>query len=214
MFTPQFWLAAAIVALLSYLLGSVNTSLVLSRFVVGDDIRRHGSGNAGMTNVLRTYGKKYAVITAAGDFLKVVVASILSRLVFAAWDITFIDAGYVSGLFVLLGHLFPLYFHFKGGKGVMVSLAIIFMTNPLAFLIIGVVFIPIVFITKIVSLSSVLGAVAYPILTWTILYLRGRNPLYDTICACVVSIIILITHRSNIKRLLNGTENKFGQSKK
>jgi len=213
MLTSKFYLAFVLIAVISYLLGSLNFALILSRQLAGDDIRRHGSGNAGMTNVLRTYGKKMAAATAAGDFVKAMVAIGLSRYIFIRLGITILDAGYPSGLFVILGHQFPLYFGFKGGKAVIVSLAVIVLTNPLVFLIIMVVFVPFVFMVKIVSLASVLGAVAYPVLTWAVLTWMGRDARYDTICAAVIGAIILFNHRQNIGRLLKGTENKFGSKK-
>jgi len=213
-FSWGLWIAFLAVAALSYLLGSLNFALILSRFLAKDDIRRHGSGNAGMTNILRTYGAKPAIATAAGDFLKAMAAVVLSRLIFRQAGIELVDAGYISGLFVLLGHLYPLYFKFKGGKGVMVSIAVIFLTNPPILLVLLLVILPVVFITRIVSLGSVLGAAVYPVLTYFLLWYRGEEPLYDTICAAIISLIIFYTHRENIKRLLNGTENRFGGPKK
>lgn len=215
MSAPLFWITTALVAVAAYLLGSINTAIIVSHFWAGDDIRKHGSGNAGMTNMLRIYGKGPATLTAVGDFLKAVVAVLLGRLAFwlAGLDYLPLDAGYLAGLFVLLGHLFPLYFHFKGGKGVMTCLGVMLVVNPIAFLIIAVVFVPLVFITKIVSLSSVLGAACYPFVTWGVLHFIGREPLYDSICAAIIAVIILVMHKSNIKRLLTGTENKFGGNK-
>lgn len=218
MITPIFVLSFAIVAVISYLLGSINSAIIVSHFYAGDDIRKHGSGNAGMTNILRTYGKGPAALTALGDFLKAVIAVLLGRLVFYLAALTpqtgyHLDAGYVAGLFVMLGHLFPVYFKFRGGKGVMTTLGVILIVNPVAFLLIIIVFIPLIFATKIVSLSSVVGAVCYPFIIWGVLHFQGREPLYDTICAAVIAVIILYMHRSNIKRLLTGTENKFGMKK-
>lgn len=216
MFTPNVLIAILVVALVSYLLGSINSAIIVSHIHAKDDVRRHGSGNAGMTNILRTYGKGPAVATAMGDFFKAVLAVLLGRLAFhlAGFPEDFpLDAGYIAGLFVLLGHLFPVYFRFKGGKGVMTTLGVILMVNPIAFLIIALIFVPLVFITKIVSFSSVLGAIVFPFVTWGVRYFQGREPLYDTISAGIIAVIILYMHRDNITRLLNGTENKFGQKK-
>lgn len=203
----------AAAALLSYLLGSLNFAIIISRLYARDDVRRHGSGNAGMTNILRTYGKGPAIGTALGDFGKAIAAIFISRLLFYLAGITLLDAGYLAGLFVLLGHLFPLYFRFKGGKGVMTTLGIVLATNPLVFLILAAVFIPLVFIVRIVSLVSILGAVCFPITTWIVQTLLGRDALWDTVCAAVIGLIIIIMHRENIRRLLNGTENRFGTPK-
>lgn len=206
-------LIGAILAV-SYLIGSVNFAIIVSRLTQKDDVRHHGSGSAGMTNMLRTYGKWPAAITFAGDFFKAAAAIALARWAFARYGVSLpLDAGYIAGIGVLMGHLFPLYFHFKGGKGVASSLGIMFCINPLVFVIIAVVFVPLVFITRIVSVGSVLGAAAYPIVTWIVLRVQGIPPLYDTLCACVIALVVLISHRANIQRLLNGTENRFGQKK-
>lgn len=214
MFTPTLLITAAIAAVAAYLLGSVNFAILVSRVYAKDDVRHHGSGNAGMTNILRTYGKGPAVCTALGDFLKAMLAVGLARLLFrwAGLQIP-LDPGYIGGIFAVLGHLFPLYFGFRGGKGVMTTLGVMLLVNPPAFLVIAVVFVPLVFITRIVSLSSVLGAVLYPLVTWVLCRLRHQEARYDTICAGVLGMIILIMHHGNIKRLLKGTENRFGKPK-
>jgi len=207
-------IAILCVAAGSYLIGSVNFAVIVSKVVAGEDIRTKGSGNAGMTNILRTYGKGPAAVTAVGDFSKAIVAIILSRVLFHHFGLGgMIDAGYIAGIFVLLGHIYPLYFGFRGGKGVMTTLGIIFVINPLVCLILAGIFIPVMFITKIVSIGSVLGAIAYPVITWLTDYLRGRTVIFDIVFAVVYMVIVLYMHRSNIKRLLNGTENKFGQKK-
>lgn len=206
-------LTLCVVAVTSYLLGSCNFAIILTRIFAKDDIRKHGSGNAGMTNVLRTYGKIPAICTALGDFFKAVAAIVLARWLFARAGIQLVDAGYIAGLFVFLGHLFPLYFRFKGGKGVMTTLGIVCAVNPLVFLIIAIIFVPFVFLTRIVSLASIVGAVAFPVLTYVVLSLQGRPALYDTICALVYAAIIIFMHRQNIKRLLSGTESRFGKTK-
>jgi len=206
-------LAGASVA--GYLLGSINSAIVLSRLMFKDDIRRHGSGNAGMTNMLRIYGKKAAALTAAGDFLKAAAAIALSRMALSYLGAELpLDIGYIAGFFALLGHLFPVYFRFKGGKGIMSTLGIIFCVNPLAFLIIAVTFVPLVLLVRIVSLMSVLGAIIYPFLTWAVLAFQNKPVLYDTLCSCVFAVIVLIMHRENIKRLIKGTEPRFSRKRK
>lgn len=202
-----------VVALASYLIGSVNFAMLISRVCFKEDVRQKGSGNAGMTNILRTYGKKAAIATGAGDFLKAVLAAVIARLLFEYFGLYMINAGYISGLFVVLGHLYPIYFGFRGGKGVLATLGVIFAVNPIVFFIIAVIFVPIVFITKIVSIASILGAVAYPVITWLVDYLRGRPAFFDVMFSLVFMVVILFMHRGNIKRLLNGTENKFGSKK-
>ena len=208
----QTILAFAIVCIGSYLLGSLNFALIISR-TKRDDIRKYGSGNAGMTNVLRTYGKRDAVLTTIGDFGKLIVAVLFSRWLFAQWGIPF-DAGYPAGLMVLLGHIYPLFFGFRGGKGAMTGIGVMFVLNPLVFAIVLGVFIPLTFVTKIVSLSSVLGAIAFPIVTCMVNHFQGKPLLADAIFSVIIGGIVILKHKENIKRLLNGTENKFGSQKK
>jgi len=204
----------AAVVLGSYLLGSLNSAIIVSRLFKGDDVRRHGSGNAGMTNILRTYGKGLALLTAAGDFLKAPLAIVISRWAAAYFGVYLpVDIGYIAGIAAMLGHLFPVYFGFKGGKGVMSALGIILCVNPLAFAVLAVIFLPLILITRIVSIGSVLGAFSYPFITWAVLFFQGREPLYDSLMASVISILIIVMHKDNIKRLLNGTENRFGSKK-
>lgn len=205
--------AIATVAVLSYLLGSLNFGVIVSKALAKDDVRLHGSGGAGMTNVLRTYGKGPAALTAIGDFLKAVLSIVLSRMLFQKLNITFIDVGYIAGLFVILGHVYPVFFGFRGGKGVITTLGVMLLVNPLVFLIIIIIFVPLVFITKIVSLGSVLGAISYPVITFFAAKITGQPTLSNTVFAAVYMAIVLIMHRSNIKRLLSGTEYKFGQKK-
>ena len=199
----------------SYLLGSLNAAIIVSRLLKGEDIRDHGSGNAGMTNMLRTYGKGPAILTAVVDFGKGAVAIILARLATSHFGLELnIDIGYIAGIAAMLGHLFPLYFGFKGGKGAMTALGVILCVNPLVFAIVAGVFVPLIFITKIVSLSSILGALSLPFVTWGVLHFSGRPPLYDSLLAGAIGLLIIIMHKENIKRLLNGTENRFGGDKK
>ena len=203
------------IALGSYLLGSLNAAIIISRLLKNDDIRRYGSGNAGMTNMLRTYGKGLAALTALGDFLKAAVAIVISRWLIVHCGIYLpLDVGYIAGVGALLGHLFPVYFRFKGGKGVMTTLGVILCINPAVFAVLALVFVPLIFITRIVSLGSVLGAVSYPFITWAVLALQGRPPLYDCLMAAAIALLVIIMHKDNIKRLLNGTENRFGSKKK
>jgi glycerol-3-phosphate acyltransferase PlsY len=127
----------------------------------GDDIRKYGSGNAGMTNMLRTYGKWPAVFTALGDFLKAVAAVFVARALHGQLAGFPVDAGYLAGIFVIVGHLFPLYFRFKGGKGVMTALGVLVSVNPPVFAIVVVAAVPLIFITRIVSIASISGALVF-----------------------------------------------------
>ncbi len=207
-------LFAAVVALVSYLLGSVSFAVIVSRIGAKDDVRNHGSGNAGMTNILRSYGKKMAAFTAIGDFGKGVIAVALGRIIFSLAGIQGIDAGYIAGLFVILGHLYPLFFGFKGGKGVLTSLGAAVIVSPIPFLVIAGIAIPTVFAVKIVSLISVIGFALYPVVVVAVDLLLNKPLWGELLFSLIVSSLGIWKHRSNIQRLRAGTEYKFGQKNK
>ncbi len=186
-----------------YLFGSLNFAIIYSK-LKGDDIRNHGSGNAGATNVLRTYGKGAAAIVFALDILKGVIAVMITRIFF---DDMLYDC--VSALGAVLGHNFPLYYGFKGGKGVATSLAVLLVLNYPTALIGVAAFIIVVLVTKYVSLSSILAAVAAMISAFV--FFRVNE--FSIFCL-IIGTLCIYRHRSNIKRLLNGTESKLGQKKK
>lgn len=205
--------ATAITALIAYLLGSISFAIIVSKVYAHDDVRKYGSKNAGMTNILRTYGKLPAFFTLLGDFLKGVLAVVIGRWIFSTMGITAFDAGYVAGFFALLGHLYPVYFGFKGGKGVLTSLGIILVVNPLVFFILLIIFLPILFITKIVSLISITGALLYPVITLVVDLCLRKPALFDVLFAALFSVIVIYKHKDNIHRLLNGTEKRIGDKK-
>ncbi len=203
-----------IVAVISYLLGSISFAVIISKKLCGDDVRNHGSGNAGMTNVLRVYGKKMAALVCIGDFAKGIIAVFIGRLIFESVGITILDGGYVGGAFALLGHLFPVYFGFKGGKGVLTSAGIMLVINPVVFLFLVPATVVLMFLTRIVSLGSVIAAVLYPVITHLVnTYIYHDASPVDTIAAAFICVVVVLMHRENIKRLLNGTESRFGQKK-
>lgn len=202
-------LAIVLVALFAYLLGSISFAVVVSRIYAHDDVRKYGSHNAGMTNVLRVYGKVPALFTFLGDFFKGAVAVVLGRWIFRLMGIDGLDAGYIAGIFALLGHLFPLYFGFKGGKGVLTSMGIMLAINPIVLAVLAAILIPVLFLVKIVSLISVTGALLYPLVTYMVRVFQQRPALTDTLFALVFSVLVVWMHRENIKRLLNGTEKKI-----
>lgn len=209
----QTVLASILSAAAAYLLGSVSFAIVVSKSLYHQDVRQFGSGNAGMTNILRTYGKKAAALTLAGDFLKGVAAVLISRLIFAAMGVTLFDGAYVGGLFAILGHLYPVYFGFRGGKGILTSIGIIAVINPFVFLGLLIIGLPLIFLTKIVSVGSLAGAVCYPFLTLLVDFWQGGVSWLDFSFSLVIALLVIWMHRSNIKRLLNGTENRFGSKK-
>ncbi|MBR6806741.1 MAG: glycerol-3-phosphate 1-O-acyltransferase PlsY [Clostridia bacterium] len=189
------WVIAIVAA---YLLGSINLSIIISSKFYNDDIRLHGSGNAGMTNVMRTYGKKMAIITFAGDFFKAVIASLVGRVLLGY------PGAYIAGLFCFLGHIFPCFYKFKGGKGVVTAAAMILMTNPLVCGILFALFVMLVLATKFISLGSVVCLLAYPIILH-----RISGPGLPVLVAILMGVFCAYAHRGNIKRIMNGTERKF-----
>lgn len=219
-------IAFAVIAVLSYLLGSLNFGVIVSNSMKNDDVRTHGSGNAGSTNMLRNYGKKYAVITIIGDMLKVVVAIVLAYLILSLSNVPIFDKNGVqgygifgvdikmftksfSGLFCVLGHIFPCFFKFKGGKGVATSGGMVFVIDWRIALILLAIFIIIVAVTKYVSLGSIVMALLYPVFIF--LFYKSVTL---TVISAVFTLIVVIAHRENIKKLLNHSESKITDKKK
>lgn len=198
-----------VVALVAYLLGSISFSVIISKRVAGFDVRDKGSKNAGSTNVLRTVGKKAAIITLICDCLKGVIAILIAFIAGKIW--TDLDSALLvqlAGIFVVLGHTFPVFFKFKGGKGVATSLGVLLLTNWQIGLICLVFALVLMALTRFVSLGSVAAAILYPILTIFITtnYLVPGNYI---IFGIVLAILVIFNHRENVKRLLTGTENKL-----
>ena len=218
-------LALALTALAGYLLGSINWSIILTwLFKDREDIREFGSGNAGMTNVLRTVGKKAAVLTFAGDFLKCVVALLLSQAfvaLLAPESVEFYGvARYVAGVACVLGHIFPVYYGFRGGKGVVTSAAMIALTDWRVFLLVLLTFAIVFAAKRIVSLASVVCAALYPVFTFLFLFLvefsgshlanHGDRSLayvlFATAASLFIGLTVVVKHKANIGRLLRGEE--------
>ncbi|AFK02748.1 Glycerol-3-phosphate acyltransferase [Emticicia oligotrophica DSM 17448] len=195
--------------ILAYLMGSIPTAVWYGRIFHGIDVREHGSGNAGATNSLRTLGKKAGIIVLIVDFLKGFLAVKAAGLFMS--DIT--QYLYLlMGLAVIMGHIFPIFAQFKGGKGVATSMGVLVATFPWAALGCFLVFLVIVLATKYVSLGSILGGLAFPIQLMFNLWNDNADN-YAIGFAWVVFLILTIMHRQNISRLINGTENKFGAKK-
>ena len=209
-----------IIGIIAYLIGSVNFSILISKKVAGFDLREKGSGNAGTTNVLRTVGKGAAAVTLILDILKgvvaIYVAILYGKIVTGITNLP-IDHSIlvqVAGIFVILGHTFPIYFGFKGGKGVATSLGILITTNYQIGLICLVFALILIVLTKMVSVGSLAAAILFPVLT---LFLGKENyivPGNYFIYSIAIALIVIFNHRANIKRLLNGTENKLSFKKK
>lgn len=198
-----------IVSIIAYLLGSISFSIIISKKMAGFDVRDKGSKNAGSTNVLRTVGKKAAIITLICDCLKGVIAILIAYI--AGNIAKNLDRALLiqlAGIFVVLGHTFPVFFKFKGGKGVATSLGVLLMVNWQIGLICLVFALILMALTRFVSLGSVAAAILFPVLTVFITnnYLVPGNYI---IFGIILAILVIFNHRENVKRLLAGTENKL-----
>lgn len=201
------------IAIIAYAIGSINFSVILSKKMAGFDVREKGSGNAGTTNMLRSVGKKAAAITLICDILKGVVSILIAILIgniFQGLNRALLVQ--IAGLAVVIGHTFPVFFKFKGGKGVATALGIILLTNWQIGLICLIFGIFLIATTRMVSLGSIMAAILFPILTIFI----HNNYIVDgnyIIFGILLGAFVTFNHRANLKRLLNGTENKISFKK-
>ena len=195
------------ILVLSYLIGSISSSIIISKIMTGEDIRKHGSGNAGATNALRVLGKKGGILTLLGDILKTVIAILISKVILKE-DTSL--AVYLSGVGAVLGHNYPVWFGFKGGKGIAVSITAILFADFKIGLIVLIVSLLIMATTKYVSLGSVMGAVLCILLS---LILRWDD-VYYILFTVIVGVLAIYRHKANIVRLLKGEENKLGSKNK
>lgn len=221
-------LAVLTTALEAYLLGSIDTGILVSKLIYHDDVRKYGSGAAGMTNMLRTFGKKAAALTAAGDVLKGVAAVCLGRWLFstilpngafsaAPGGLSPYLAPYLAAIFAVIGHSKPLYFGFKGGKGVLVAGGAILAVQPVLMPFLFLIFLACLLPTGMVSLGSVTMAVAYPFLTLGYgLYqgLAGRDLAVTVVGAAIMACMVIYMHRANLQRIREGKEYRFGKKHK
>ena len=204
-----------IVGIIAYLIGSINFSVLISKKMAGFDVREKGSGNAGATNMLRSVGKKGAVLTLICDILKGVVSIVIAIIVGnIAKNLDRELLLQIAGIAVVLGHTFPIFFGFKGGKGVATSLGVLLISNWQIGLICLVFAVVLMALTRMVSLGSCAAAVLFPVLTlfinqhYTVLT-DGKSGRVYFVYSVILAIIVLYNHRSNIKRILSGTENKL-----
>ena len=207
-----------LIAIIAYLIGSVNFSVIFSKKFAGFDVREKGSGNAGTTNMLRSVGKKAAAITLICDILKGVVAIGIAILLGYIPEMNKELLLQIAGVAVILGHTFPVFFGFKGGKGVATSLGVLLLSNWQIGLICLVFALVLMILTRMVSVGSCAAAILFPVLTlfinehYTVLT-EGKPGNVYFIYSVILGIIVLFNHKENIKRLLNGTENKIRFSK-
>ena len=231
-FLADNWWRFLITALAAYLLGSINTAVMVTGIVTKGkkDIRQMGSGNAGFTNVLRSVGKVPAIVTIVCDALKCVVAVLLGGFIFSfiaadsqILSSEYVNCGkYIAGIFCILGHSYPVYFHFKGGKGVVTAAALMLTEDWRVFLCILATFLIIFLISKIISAASITCAVLYApytfVMTFVFDYLNGGGyslayVLLSTFAALIIGIFVVVKHKENIKRLLRGEEKKITSKK-
>ncbi len=224
------YLIALVVAIASYLVGSINPSIILSRSIYGKDIRESGSGNAGTTNMLRTHGKGIAILTLICDILKgaimVILASWIDNLfgtpdaAFSRFENTFLlgNLKYIAGIFAVIGHDFPIYFGFRGGKGVATSLGVVLALDWQVGVIVLVAAIAIMAASRYVSLGSITAGGIYPFVLFVYLLSKGENMesnITYIAMSFILAVLLIGKHHTNITKLRNGTENKlFGKKAK
>ena len=201
-----------IIAIIAYAIGSINFSVLISKKMAGFDVREKGSGNAGTTNMLRSVGKKAAVITLLCDILNGVVS--IGIALIAGNIVKNVDKAVlvqIAGILVVVGHTFPIFFEFKGGKGVATSLGVIMMINWKIGLICLVFALVIMAFSRMVSMGSVGAAILFPVLTLFINtnFIAQASGMKYFVFSIILAAIVIFNHRANIKRIANGTENKL-----
>ncbi len=216
----MFVVCMLLAAVIPYLLSGINTAIIVTKIKSGVDIRTIGSGNAGLTNTLRTQGKLAAVFVLLGDILKgvlsVVFVSLIFKLLLGIDTYSHADGytwvNYFAGIFAVLGHIFPVYYGFKGGKGILVTFAAMLAINWVPALILLGVFGVIVAITRYVSLGSIVAAACYPVAVYIFSVLQEDScGVINLILSGLIGAMLIFMHRSNIKRLLSHSEKKLGQ---
>ena len=220
------WYLILISVVVAYLLGSINTAVMVTSVVTKGkkDIREMGSGNAGFTNVLRSVGKGPAIVTIVCDLLKSVIAVAIGGLLFSFMNTgdfsseAVINIGkYLSGFACIIGHSYPIYFHFRGGKGIVTAAGMMIVLDWRVFLMILATFAIIFFSSKIISLASIISAAMFGVYTFILAYVVDNgSSLYTTVCTLTafgIGIFIIIKHKDNIKRLLKGEEKKITAKK-
>ena len=206
----QLWGWALFVAVVAYFCGCFNGAVIVSKYILRDDVRNHGSGNAGLTNFYRTFGGPLTFVVILCDVLKAVAAISFSKLIAApiivvgSETIGFALAEYWAGLFCLLGHMFPVTFQFRGGKGILSGGTIALMMDWRVALVVWGGFLILAIATRYVSLGSCWAGASFPFATWFV-----YHDVFLTVFGACLGCLILYMHRGNIQRLLSGTENKF-----
>ncbi len=215
------YIAFILISIISaYLLGSINSAIITSKLLYHDDIRKHGSGNPGLTNMFRTYGKGGAGLTLLGDVLKNVLAILIAGILFGFNYVGGISNHdgycYMAGLFAIIGHMFPIYYGFKGGKGVLSTATVTLILAPIPFAILFAVFAVIVSGSKYVSLGSVAAAILLPVVVTSYfkIALSAQTPGIISLSTIIIAILIVWCHRGNLQRISDRTERKISFKKK
>ena len=203
---PAFFLWALVVAVAAYFLGCFNGAVIVSKYILRDDVRGHGSGNAGLTNFYRTFGGALTFVVILCDVLKAVIAVLLGRYLFSLTGFGTLEilGKYWAALFCLLGHMFPCMFRFKGGKGILSGGTIAIMMDWRIAVVVWGGFLLLAIVTKYVSLGSVWAGGSFPFVSWYCY----PDPVI-VVLAFLVGGLVVWQHRGNIHRLIHGTENKF-----
>ena len=210
-------LACVLTAIAAYLLGSIPTGLLLVRIFHKQDVRASGSGNIGATNVLRSHGKSLGAATFILDCLKGCAAVWLGTAIWASISVATYaplplrDLQALAALFCVVGHVFPVWLRFKGGKGVATGFGVFLVAAPWAALAAIAVFIVVLYFSRYVSLGSIIGAASFPVFAWFLV--QGDRPLFFLLVQAAVALIIILKHQQNIARLLAGKENRIGAKK-
>ena len=229
-FLINSWLALFLTAVAAYLLGSTNWAIIITRVFAHQDIRQLGSGNAGATNVLRSQGVGLAVLTLIGDVGKGVLAAFAGGWIMAGVQLApgedpmltrealMFVGHYVAGLFVVLGHLYPVFHHFRGGKGVAATMGLLFVLDwRMALMCVGL-FVLTVAVSRMVSLGSVLAMSYVPVLTFVLRRwaddMSFEAVVFCTVLSGLVGLIVIFKHGSNMRRIAEGTESRIGESAK
>lgn len=210
---PMLVLPALLTAVIAYFCGCFNGAVIVSKYILRDDVRNHGSGNAGLTNFFRTFGGPLTLVVILTDVLKAIAAIWIGMLLFRNMIVDdapiIVLAKYWAGLFCLLGHMFPCMFHFKGGKGILSGGTIAIMIDWRVALVVWGGFLVLAILTRYISLGSCWAGASFPFVTWFVY----RSSVITGL-GVVIGLLILYMHRGNIHRLLTGTENKFSLHKK
>lgn len=192
-----------LVLLFSYLLGSIPNGYIFGKQFAGKDIRNYGSGNVGATNVARVAGYKVGLLVAILDITKGFLSVYIAKsFLLPEYSMTFV---FIAAILAIIGHNWSMFLSFQGGKGVATSVGVILSLFPMSFIVLFIVWITMIFITKMVSVGSILGAISLPI---SILFIYSSESSY-IIFGIIIAALVIFSHRSNIKRILKGNENKM-----